>query len=329
MDFIRALAGRSPELKGIVAWINSKPLYIKKLNGKVVLIDFWTYSCVNCINTIPHLKDLHKKYARHGLVIIGVHTPEFDFEKDVNNVKAAVKRLGIEYPVAVDSDYEVWNAFGNSYWPRQYLINKDGKIVYDHVGEGGYEEIEQNLRKALQEAGAKLDKEKLISQIKDKTSARGFLFITPEIYLGYARSKGFGNSKVCIPGSCQHYTDVKEHVEHLVYLNGDWAQHKEYLKHEEGQQGYILLRYVGRRANAVFSSYSGRAFKVVVMIDGTYVPNSIMGKDVKIDSKTGETYILVDRPDMYNLTNSKDFEKHELKLVTDSNDFVLYAFTFS
>ena len=329
MDFIRALAGRSPELNGVIAWINSKPLYIKNLNGKVVLIDFWTYSCVNCINTIPHMKELYKKYSKHGLIIIGIHSPEFDFEKDINNIKAAVKRLAIEYPVAVDSDYEIWNAFGNSYWPRQYLINKDGKIVYDHVGEGGYDEIEQNVRKVLQEAGARLDKEKPISQVKEKTSGRGFLFMTPEIYLGYSRSKGFGNAKVCIPGSCEHYADVKEHMDHLVYLSGDWAQHKEYLKHEKEQNGYISLRYAARRANIVLSSASGKSYKVIVTVDNKPVTGTTKGKDIITDKKTGETYILVDRPDMYNLTNSKDFEKHELRLITNSDDFVIYTFTFS
>ncbi|MBI2546397.1 redoxin domain-containing protein [Candidatus Woesearchaeota archaeon] len=329
MNIIRTLAGRSPELNGVVAWINSKPLFLRNLHGKVVLIDFWTYSCVNCLNTIPHMKALHKKYAKHGLVIIGVHTPEFTFEKNTDNVKAAVKRLGIEYPVVVDSELEVWNAFGNSYWPRQYLINKEGKIIYDHVGEGGYEEIERNVRKALAEAGANLNREAQIAAPKEKSRAKGFLFITPEIYLGYARSKGFGNAKVCIPGSCEHYVDAKEHVEHIPYLHGDWAQHKEFLGHEKGESGYIALKYVARKANIVLGSASGKPYTMAVTLDGKPVPKNMAGSDIKRDDKTGATYILVDRPDMYNLTSIPEFEKHELRLITNSDDCAAYTFTFS
>jgi thiol-disulfide isomerase/thioredoxin len=122
----------APELRGIDSWINSGPLTLQELRGKVVLIDFWTYSCVNCIRTFPYLREWHDKYSRYGLVIIGVHTPEFEFEKDLGNVEAAARTHGLEYPIAQDNSYATWNAFYNNAWPSKFLIDKDGKVRYAH-----------------------------------------------------------------------------------------------------------------------------------------------------------------------------------------------------
>src|SRR5262249_35582634 len=130
-------------------WINSPPLTLAELRGKVVLIDFWTYSCINCLRTLPYIKDWYEKYHDKGLVIIGVHTPEFEFEHDVNNVKAAVQKLGILYPVALDNNFATWLAFNNRYWPAHYLINQDGVVVYTHFGEGEYDVTENNIRYLL------------------------------------------------------------------------------------------------------------------------------------------------------------------------------------
>ncbi|MBR9707234.1 MAG: redoxin domain-containing protein, partial [Candidatus Diapherotrites archaeon] len=142
------LFGR-PEIKGIKAWFNSDPLTLKSLKGKVVLVDFWTYTCVNCIRTLPALRNWHKKYAKKGLVIVGVHSPEFGFEKDPENVKAAVKKFGLKYPIAVDSDMKTWRSFSNMYWPAKYLFNREGKLVYKHFGEGSYSVTEQEIQMAL------------------------------------------------------------------------------------------------------------------------------------------------------------------------------------
>ena len=147
---------QAPELAGITAWINSQPLELGDLRGKVVLVDFWTYGCANCVRTFPHLSSLHANYADDGLVILGVHTPEYKFEKKIENVREAVKVHGLRWPVALDNDYATWKAYGNHYWPAQYLIDKDGLIRYTHVGEGAYVEIESKLRDLLAEAGAEL-----------------------------------------------------------------------------------------------------------------------------------------------------------------------------
>lgn len=142
----------APEFSGIEGWLNSAPLAMQGLRGKVVLVDFWTYTCINCIRTLPHVKSWHEKYKDKGLVVVGVHTPEYPFERSTANVQAAIKRFGIGYPVAQDNRYATWQAYGNQYWPAVYLIDRRGRIVYTHFGEGAYVETEARIRALLDEA---------------------------------------------------------------------------------------------------------------------------------------------------------------------------------
>ncbi|MBN3847642.1 thioredoxin family protein [Paraburkholderia sp. Ac-20342] len=139
----------APEFTGITQWLNSEPLKLQQLRGKVVLVDFWTYSCINCANTLPYVKSWNQKYKDQGLTVIGVHTPEYPFERDTGNVKTAIKRLGISYPVAQDNQYATWNAYNNQYWPAFYLIDKKGQIVYSHFGEGDYAQTEAKIQALL------------------------------------------------------------------------------------------------------------------------------------------------------------------------------------
>lgn len=139
----------APELTGLETWLNSSPLTLAELRGKVVLVDFWTYSCVNCIHTLPYVQAWHETYKDEGFVVIGVHTPEFAFERELKNVKDATKRFGLTYPIALDNKYATWNAYGNQYWPAHYLINQDGQIVYTHFGEGNYDVMEKKIQELL------------------------------------------------------------------------------------------------------------------------------------------------------------------------------------
>ncbi len=174
--------GRAPEFVGISNWINSEPLNINKLQGKVVLVDFWTYTCINCIRTLPYVTNWYEKYKDQGFVVVGVHTPEFEFEKDTANVQAAIKRYKINYPVAQDNGYATWNNYRNQYWPAHYLIDAEGNVRYTHFGEGQYEETEKMIQQLLQESGKQV--ESSISNLTaDSTSGR----TTPETYLGSAR----------------------------------------------------------------------------------------------------------------------------------------------
>ncbi len=144
-----AVQGGAPNFAGISNWFNSAPLSMASLRGKVVLVDFWTYGCVNCVNTLPHVTELYAKYKDKGLIVVGVHTPEFPFEKSASNVQAALKRHGISYPVAQDNDSQTWNAYHNQYWPAQYIVDRSGKIVFQHDGEGQYELMDRTIQRLL------------------------------------------------------------------------------------------------------------------------------------------------------------------------------------
>lgn len=150
---VAAVQGAAPDFTGIGKWFNSAPLKVADLRGKVVLVNFWTYGCVNCINALPHVVALNEKYKDRGLVVVGVHTPEFPFERSAANVQAALKRHGITYPVAQDNDSKTWNAWRNQYWPAQYIIDQSGRIVFQHAGEGQYEQIDRTVARLLNANG--------------------------------------------------------------------------------------------------------------------------------------------------------------------------------
>lgn len=187
-----SVLGRAPEFVGITNWLNSDPLTMQQLKGKVVLVDFWTYTCINCIRTLPYVTSWYEKYKDQEFVVVGVHTPEFEFEKKTENVEVAIKQYNIRYPVAQDNNYATWNAYNNQYWPAKYLVDADGNIRYAHFGEGKYQETEMAIKKLLEEKGATLDKS--FVPITDQTPKDRF---TPETYLGKKRGNGlvtFGGS---------------------------------------------------------------------------------------------------------------------------------------
>jgi cytochrome c biogenesis protein CcdA/thiol-disulfide isomerase/thioredoxin len=183
--------GQAPDLEDISAWINTSPLGLQGLRGKVVLVDFWTYTCINCLRTLPYLKKWDELYRAKGLVILGVHTPEFAFEHDLGNVRAAVKRLGVRYPVALDNDYGTWKAYGNNYWPAHYLIDQAGRVRELHIGEGDYDETERNIRLLLKAGGTRT----LPRDVRDPDRTPRELR-TPESYLGYARIEAYAGSPI-------------------------------------------------------------------------------------------------------------------------------------
>jgi cytochrome c biogenesis protein CcdA/thiol-disulfide isomerase/thioredoxin len=213
----------APELTGISTWINSDPQTIKGLKGKVVLIDFWTYSCINCIRTQPYLKDLYAKYHDAGLEIIGVHAPEFSFEKNPDNVRQAVKDAGLKYPIAMDNDLATWAAFNNQYWPASYLIDKDGQIRRTHFGEGGYADEEQAVRTLLAENGGKVPGQ---ASTTDSDSERNRL--TSETYLGASRASNYVGSTDLTLGQ-QTYTGGELNYVNQWTLSGTWNESGESL----------------------------------------------------------------------------------------------------
>jgi thiol-disulfide isomerase/thioredoxin len=333
------------EIQGIDAWINSEPLTIEQLRGKVVLIDFWTYTCVNCIRTFPYLKQWHSRYADDGLVIVGVHTPEFEFEKDYDNVLQAVQDHGITWPVAQDNNYVAWNNYHNRYWPAKYLIDQDGVVRYTHFGEGAYAEIEETIRKLLEEAGADLADDALTLPSDQKVDP-AFLGnqdakVTPELYAGYERNVSaalYGFEPYVVQTQYYEHRDSvaefeapKELMPHKVYFNGPWFIGPERAKHARNTQDYedyIGLKYSAKSVNAVLTSDSGEAYRVRVTMDGEYLTEENKGQDVMI-GEDGESFILVTEPRLYAIVDNPEYvQRKVLRLSSNSNGFGLFAFTF-
>ena len=318
-------------------WLNSEKLRIKDLakSKKTILIDFWTYSCVNCLRTLPYLKKWYEKYAKFGLVIIGVHTPEFEFEKDVDNVRGFIEKEGVSYPIVLDSEYKIWNVFANHAWPRKLLIDTKGKIRYDHSGEGAYLETENKIRELLQVANPLVKLPSVDPQEHKHISKNGVCYPqTPETYCGYLRGR-LGNQ-----GS---YVEDKFHVYKLpktdtfedgrIYLNGGWIGRPEYLQHGVNTKepiNYLLLPYHGLEVNAVIKldgSKKVRQRRVYIALNDKTLEKKIAGRDVLYD-QDGWSYLNITQPKMYRVIKSQDFGQHVLKLIPFSDAFQIYAFTF-
>jgi len=243
----------APELGGIVEWINSDAVSLGELRGRVVLIDFWTYSCVNCLRTLPHLKAWDRAYRDDGLTILGIHAPEFAFEREPRNVRAAVRKLGIRYPVALDNDYVTWTAYANQYWPAKYLIDRTGHVRYFHPGEGSYDETENLIRRYLGEKAA--DRAPRVADRTPRTAT------TPESYLGYERLDRFVGSRV-VPGREASYRFPR-------YLGPDQLAYSGRLRVEKerivaGDGAGLRLRFAAREVNLVL----GGTGEVEVWLDG-------------------------------------------------------------
>ncbi len=295
---------KAPEITGISNWINSKPLTIKGLKGNVVMIDFWTYTCINCIRTLPHLNDWYEKYKDKGLVIIGIHSPEFEFEKNYDNVLNAVKQYNIKYPVAQDNNYDVWSSYGNRFWPHEYLIDINGNLRYDHIGEGNYDETEKEIQNLLKER----DKNLNIGLTSENNNFDSIKIGTPEIYLGYKTSRGnFGNQEGFQPDQVVGYKIPNDIQANKVYLSGEWKNNEDNLE-LIGNEGTILLKYKAKNANIVASAV-----------------NSLV--DVNLDNKNIKNFKVIE-PKLYVASETEDYGEYTLMLNIKNPGFKIYTFTF-
>ncbi len=317
---------RAPEFPPRLTWLNGEALSLKALRGKVVLVDFWTYSCVNCQRTQPHLNRWHKLYSDKGLVIIGVHTPEFDFEKEEGNVERAVKDFAIPYPVVLDPDYKVWNLYANQYWPRKFLINKEGYIVYDHIGEGAYAETEMAIQKALKDTG-----NHELPPVAPESAVAGSVCYrtTPELYLGFLRGR-IGNAENFMPDSEEVFADSAEHQDDVPYLYGHWKVAGEYVEHARKlavANEYLALKYSAFSVNLVMSTSDSKTALLEIELDGLPLPKDFAGDDVRIGAD-GKAVVTVKEPRMYRLVKANVYHRGTLKLKTPSGNLRMFAFTF-
>jgi len=279
--FQRADEGSLPALDGATSWLNSAPLTREGLRGKVVLIDFWTYSCINCLRALPYVNGWYQKYKDHGLVVIGVHSPEFAFEKDLGNVRGAVHDLGVTYPVALDSNYAIWRAFNNQYWPAHYFIDAQGQIRGHHFGEGEYAESERTVRELLTEAGYKDLPPAGISSADAagvKAASDEANMLSPETYVGYARAENFSSPSGVVPDQPTAYTAPAKLELNQWALTGKWAVDEERAL-LSAAPGSIVYRFHARDLHLVLGpGPSGKPVRFRVRIDGAD-PGSSHGAD--------------------------------------------------
>ena len=273
--------GAMPELKGAVAWLNSSPLTRDSLRGKVVLIDFWTYSCINCLRALPYVEGWAAKYKDAGLVVIGVHTPEFAFEKDQANVEKAVRDLKVNYPVAIDSDHKIWQAFNNEYWPAHYFIDGKGRIRYHHFGEGEYDESERVIQRLLKENGATS-----LSGAAINVSAAGAQAApdindigSPETYIGYQRAEHFASAETIAQDAGKAYTLRPRLSLNQWALNGTWMVGSESAVLQK-VPGRIVFRFHARDLHLVLGpTKDGKPVRFTAKLDGT-PPGEDHGSDI-------------------------------------------------
>jgi cytochrome c biogenesis protein CcdA/thiol-disulfide isomerase/thioredoxin len=275
--------GGFPSLSGATAWLNSPPLTSESLKGKVVLIDFWTYSCINCLRTIPYIKAWAEKYKDHGLVVIGVHTPEFAFERDVDNVRRAVSDLKIGYPVAIDNDYKVWRAFDNEYWPAHYFIDAEGRTRYHHFGEGDYDGSERVIQRLLAEAGNSGVPQSLVSVAASGAEAAPSEGDdkSPETYIGYNRADNFVSPGGIVEDE-NHLYDSADPKLNQWSLSGDWLVSGERAT-LTSDNGKIIYRFHARDLHLVLGpTADGKPIQFRVTIDGQ-APGEDHGADTDAD----------------------------------------------
>lgn len=300
---------KAPDIIGIDQWLNSPPLSPDSLKGKVVLLDFWTYSCINCIRTLPYLNDWYAKYKDKGLVIIGVHTPEFEFEKNIDNVKNALIRFDIHYPVAIDNDYQTWQNYNNMYWPTHYLINQEGNVVEKHAGEGAYLETENAIRSLL---GLEP-----LSQAKEDMS---YTRITPETYLGYARGKSYVQEISLRYSKTHDYTYTNKPAADQVAIQGSWLASDDAVQ-AKGEDCKLELNFS-----------AAQVYLVMQADDQVLVDVELDGKALAPESYTGDMneqgQIVVRDPRTYHVVNLKNSNGRHLLTLSVPKGIVCYVFTF-
>jgi cytochrome c biogenesis protein CcdA/thiol-disulfide isomerase/thioredoxin len=310
----RERSGQAPEIEGTQRWLNSDPLTLRSLRGRVVLIDFWTYTCINCIRTLPHLKAWDAAYRDRGLTIIGVHSPEFPFEKDAGNVARAVREQGIRYPVAQDNDFTVWKAYGNQYWPAKYLIDARGRVRYVHFGEGEYEETEDAIRDLLAEAGEQA-MPAAAAPVRGERAADGVT--TPETYLGAARAEGFTQDPI-LPGGRDFGALPGDLPQDAFAFGGAWRVQPE--SAQALARAQIAARFGARRVFLVLGARRpGSAVRV--RLDGRPIPDRLAGADVH----GGVVRVRAQR--LYRLVDLRRAGSHRLTLDL-APGVRAYAFTF-
>jgi thiol-disulfide isomerase/thioredoxin len=321
---------RAPEIGRV--WLNSNPLSFRQLRGRAVLVDFWDYTCVNCIRTLPYVQAWHERYRDMGLTVIGVHTPEFTFAQYESNVERGIREFGLTYPIVIDSDREIWKAFANRYWPTKYLLDKDGYLRFGHFGEGGYGECEQVIQELLREIGPALELPALLEPLREEDHAGAVCYrASGELYLGNRRGR-IGNEGGFKEDQIADYDFTGKLEENFFYASGRWASTAEYFEAVETGPHTLRLKCDAAAVNLVMACPHAATAEVVVLQDGKPLTRKQATRDTRF--RTGaniggeESYLVVDSARMYFLVDNHEFGEHELELRCSAG-VAAFAFTFT
>ncbi len=314
------------DFSGGAGWINSRPLAAGDLHGKIVLVDFWEYTCINCLRTLPYLREWNKRYADKGLVIIGVHTPEFGFSGEDKNVELAVKRLGVAWPVVLDDQYAIWKRYNVNEWPTELLFDQNGKLIESQLGEGNYPQTEARIQSLIRKDDAHAALPPVMALLpQDSYDKPGAVCYpqTPEILIErtpVANAPKFGD-----PSRDLAYHDSDARQDGSIYLDGYWHATKEALIFGGGP-GYIALPYHAIQVDAVLTG-GGSPAEVTVTQDGKPIAREDAGPDIHYDA-AGASYITVDASRAYDLLTNVKFANHELRLYPQREGVAVYDFAF-
>ena len=314
---------KAPNLVDISYYLNiSSEELTKKMENKVILYDIWTYSCINCIRTLPFITSWDEKYSDQGLLIIGIHSPEFEFEKDPQNVKIAIKKYGITYPVVMDNNMETWKAFENNYWPRKYIADHEGNLRYDHIGEGSYQETEKIIQKLLDERSIALD----IKNISENKLViieefEHTLFRTPELYFGYKFAQNrnqLGSNEGFQPEMIVKYSEPNNIELNKFYPIGNWKNHEDSMELTKST-GLIKVSFDAKEVNIVTKNNA----QLKIYLDGVPLTKKHAGSDIIFGNKMD-----VSNAGMYNIINSETRIAHTMEIVIEGKGFQAFTFTF-
>jgi len=313
----------APDLVGIAQYLNTTPEKLsEEIKDKVILYDIWTYTCINCIRTLPYITAWDDKYADQGLLIIGVHSPEFEFEKDPENVQMAIEKYGINYPVVLDNDKKTWKAFENRYWPHKFLVDHEGYIRYDKIGEGGYDETEKIIQQLLNERNTSLGIQMAsAASLVDIDEFEHSMFRSPELYFGYKFAQNrnqLGSEEGFQPGKTVTYSESDKVDLHKFYLTGNWKNYEDSME-LVSDTGTIKLRYNAKQVNIVTENVA----ELKIFLDGEPIPAKYSGEDI-----TSGNMLIVSEPDLYNVISSENSSSHLMEIQIEGKGFQIFTFTF-
>ncbi|MFB5624750.1 MAG: redoxin family protein, partial [Nitrosopumilus sp.] len=314
---------KAPKLVGIANYLNTTPEKLsEEIKGKVVLYDIWTYSCINCVRTLPYITAWNDKYSDQGLLIVGIHSPEFEFEKDPDNVRMAVEKYGIDYPVVMDNDMKTWKAFENRYWPRKYIADHEGFLRYDHIGEGGYQETEKIIQQLLKERAAAIGiTVDSTSSLVDIEEFQHSMFRTPELYFGYKFAQNrnqLGSDEGFQPGKIVSYSEPNNINLHKFYPIGDWKNYEDSME-LVSDTGSIKLLYNAKEVNIVTENNA----ELEILLDGKPLPIEYSGKDI-----ADSNILRVTEAGLYNIISSNASTSHLMEINVKGKGFQIFTFTF-